>query len=191
MTVELVAPSLAYEQSYGAYIVELGDEERYPFPLDFEHRDFRALLKRLNDFENGVNIPDGYVPSSTYWLVDSGELIGVSNLRHYLNERIKTSGGHIGLGIRPSRRGHGLGNLLLALTIQKARSKGIEELHIHCHKNNEASARMIISNGGKLDSEIADGKSAEIVQRYVVPAPNQRLKPSFPPSGGRPPEARC
>jgi predicted acetyltransferase len=168
MAAELVTPSLAYEQSYGAYIVELGDEERYPFPLDFEHGDFYALLKRLSEFENGVNIPDGYVPSSTYWLVDAGELIGVSNLRHHLNERISRSGGHIGLGIRPTWRGKGLGNLLLALTIQKARSKGIEEIHVHCHKSNEASARMIIRNGGILHSEIEDAGPAEIVQRYVV-----------------------
>jgi predicted acetyltransferase len=168
MAAELVLPDLAYERSYGAYILELGEEERYPFPLDFEHKDFLALIKRLSDFANGVNIPEGFVPSSTYWLVENGELIGVSNLRHYLNERIKKSGGHIGLGVRPSCRGRGFGHLLMALTIQEARRKSIREIHIHCHKNNEASVRMIISNGGVLDSEITGRESEEIVQRYVV-----------------------
>ena len=164
----MVLPDLAYERSYGAYILELGEEERYPFPLDFEHKDFLALIKRLSDFANAVNIPEGFVPSSTYWLVENGELIGVSNLRHYLNERIKKSGGHIGLGVRPSFRGRGFGHLLMALTIQEARRKSIREIHIHCHKNNEASVRMIISNGGVLDSEITGRESEEIVQRYVV-----------------------
>lgn len=166
MAVSLVLPTADYEQSYGEYIAELGDEERYPFPLDFEHHDFAALLKRLSEFANGVNIPDGFVPSSTYWLVEGGEIIGVSNLRHYLNERIKQCGGHIGLGIRPSYRSKGLGNALMTLTIQEARRRGIGEIHIHCHKHNEASARMIISNGGVLESEIEE--SSEIVQRYVV-----------------------
>ena len=168
MSVELVRPSTKYESSYRAYIVELGDEERYPFPLDFDHKDFPALLRRLNDFEAGRNLPEGYVPSSTYWLVENGELVGVSNLRHFLNERIFNAGGHIGMGIRPQARGRGLGNLLLSLTIAEARKRGIGELHIHCHKHNEASARMIMANAGVLVSEISDGKSADLIQRYIV-----------------------
>jgi len=77
----LVLPDLAYERSYGAYILELGEEERYPFPLDFEHKDFLALIKRLSDFANGSTFLRGLYRASTYWLVENGELIGVSNLR--------------------------------------------------------------------------------------------------------------
>lgn len=171
MSVELVRPSKKYKRSYRAYIAELGGEERYPFPLDFDHKDFPALLHRLNDFAVGRNLPEGYVPSSTYWLVEHGELVGVSNLRHFLNERIFNAGGHIGMGIRPQSRGRGLGNLLLSLTIAEARKRGIAELHIHCHKHNEASTRMIMANGGVLVSEISDGKSADLIQRYVIAAP--------------------
>ena len=100
----------------------------------------------------------------------TGELIGVSNLRHHLNEQIWASGGHIGLGIRPSYRGRGLGNLLMALTIGEARKRGIDEVHIHCYKANEASARVIISNGGVLQSEVTEGDPAVVIQRYVVDA---------------------
>jgi predicted acetyltransferase len=170
MEATLVLPSIEYEQSYGAYILELGDEERYPFPLDLDHQDFPALLERLNNFAIGVNIPEGFVPSSTFWLVHRGDLIGVSSLRHHLNEGIRNCGGHIGLGVRPSFRGRGFGNLLMALTIQEARNRGIGEIHIHCHKDNEASARMIINIGGLLESEIEHGEPAAVVQRYVVAA---------------------
>ena len=177
MTLSLVLPSHEYEQSYGEYIVELGREERYPFQLDFEHRDFDALLQRLADFSQGVNIPSGYVASSTYWLVEGPELLGVSSLRHHLNARIKECGGHIGLGIRPSFRGRGLGTELLSLTLLRAHQMGIREVHIHCHKSNESSGRMIVRNGGVLHSEIEAGNPAEIVQRYVVQAPNNAFKP--------------
>jgi len=170
VAVSLVRPSAEYEQSYRAYIEELGDEERHPLPLDFEHNDFAALLRRLDDCEKGLNLSEGFVPSSTYWLTENGELLGVSNLRHYLNERILKVGGHIGLGIRPSYRGRGLGTFLLAGTIEEARKRGIGELHIHCHKRNAASARMIVKNGGVLASEIEDEEPAETVQRYVVAA---------------------
>jgi predicted acetyltransferase len=163
---ELILPRPEYEPSYGAYIQELGTEVRYPFPLDFEHKDFGALIRRLNDFANGLNLPAGFVPSSTYWLVEGGEILGVSNLRHRLNDRIRHHGGHIGLGVRPSYRGRGFGNLLLALTIQEARRRGIGKIHIHCHKSNTASAKMIARNGGLLDSEVSD--EMEVIQRYLV-----------------------
>lgn len=164
---ELIHPNSSYQRSYSQYITELGDEERYPFPLDFEYADFAALLDRLNEFRKGIKLPKGYVPSSTYWLVDKNELIGVSNLRHFLNDNIRESGGHIGLGIRPSYRGKGLGSLLMALTLEKAKAKGINEVHVHCYKENKASAAMIIANKGELESEIQDSNSDELIQRYI------------------------
>ena len=174
MTVSFVQPHVAYEASYVAYIRELGDAERYPFPLDFEHDDFPALLKRLEDCASGVNLPEGFVPSSTYWLIEDGEIVGVSNLRHYLNDRIREYGGHIGLGIRPSCQGRGLGTRLLALTIEAARRRGIGEIHVHCNKDNPASAGMIVANGGMLDSEIEHGDPVEVIQRYIIAAERGR-----------------
>lgn len=165
---QLVLPSREYEQSYREYILELGDEERYPFPLDFDHSNFEELLAKLDKFRKGKDLPDGYVPASTFWLVDRDEILGVSNLRHFLNERIRHAGGHIGLGVRPTRRGQGLGLHLLGLTLQQAYALGITEVHIHCHKVNAPSAKMILANGGHLESEIED--DGEIIQRYVVHA---------------------
>lgn len=165
--IKLVQPDRRFQSSYRRYIEELGDEERYPFPMDFDHSDFAQLLARLDEFRNGVNIPEGFVPSTTCWLVQGNELLGVSSLRHHLNERIRHVGGHIGLGIRPSQRGRGLGSLLLQLTIAEAVSKGITDIHVHCYKHNVPSARMIVANGGVLDSELTLD-SGELVQRYRV-----------------------
>lgn len=165
----LIRPDPALASSYRDYIAELGDEERYPFPLDFDHADFPALLQRLDDLALGIGVPDGFVRSSTFWLVEHGELVGVSNLRHTLNDRLRDCGGHIGLGIRPSCRGRGLGDTLMRMTIQQAHARGIGELHVHCHKRNAVSARMIVANGGVLQSEVEVGTPAEVVQRFVLP----------------------
>lgn len=167
MNTSLVKPSRDYESSYRDYIAELGTEERYPFPLDYPHEDFPALLQRLDALANGINLPDGYVPSTTFWLIRDNELVGVSNLRHFLNPQLEHTGGHIGLGVRPSYRGSGIGKSLMALTIAQARQRGIGEVHIHCYKNNPASARLILANGGQLRSEV--GHEPSVVQRYVVP----------------------
>ena len=165
---QLVLPSGEYEQSYRDYIQELGDEERYPFPLDFDYANFAELLAKIERFGQGIDLPDGFVPASTYWLVDGDDILGVSNLRHHLNDRIRRAGGHIGLSVRPSRRGGGLGSRLLGLTLAMAYERGIQSVHVHCHKNNESSAKMIVANGGYLESEISDGD--DIVQRYIVNA---------------------
>jgi predicted acetyltransferase len=172
MARSLIKPSLKYESSYRDYIREIGDEERYPFPLDFDHSDFSSLLDRLADFKAGRKLPAGYVASSTFWFVEDGEILGVSNLRHRLNEEIRRCGGHIGLGVRPSQRGRGLGTDLMSLTIQEAWKRGIDEVHIHCYKSNPASAKIIEANGGVLHSEIEEGASASVVQRFVVRTPN-------------------
>lgn len=168
MPIRLIQPCPEYRQSYCDYIAELGDEVRYPFPLDFDHSDFDALLLRLANHARGIGVPEGFVANSTFWLVDGGELVGVSNLRHALNERLREHGGHIGLGVRPSRRGQGFGSLLLARTIEQARQRGIGEIHIHCHKSNAASAAMIRSNGGVLVSEVGEQGSQEIIERYLI-----------------------
>ena len=88
---KLVLPDTEYEASYSEYIQELGDEERYPFPLDFDHSDFPELIARLDKFRRGDDLPEGFVPATTYWLVDGGEILGVSNQRHNFSLRYKFS----------------------------------------------------------------------------------------------------
>ncbi len=167
MTLSLVKPVAEHQQTYFSYIAELGDENRIPFPLDFDHSDFIAWLERVDGISKGIGVPEGYVPSTTFFLMDGDELIGVSNLRHYLSDLIREHGGHIGLGVRPSLRGLGIGNQLMALTIAEARKIGIDEIHIHCLAGNMASASTIRRNGGLLDSEtIQEGQQ---IQRYIVP----------------------
>lgn len=180
---ELIKPHPRYEASYQGYIQELGDEERYPFTMDFDHEDFPALLEKLTQYEQGINLPEGRVPSSTFWLVEGDELVGVANLRHTLNDEIREIGGHIGLGIRPSYRGKGLSKLLLNLTLEQAQKRGIVSVLIHCYQHNLASGRMIEACGGVLESEVTlpnddstqkDFSNPLIVQRFIVSLPEQQ-----------------
>jgi predicted acetyltransferase len=165
MTVMLVKPHLRFKESYNNYINELADEERYPLTMDFDHTNFDSFLNKLKEYENGESLQEGHVANITYWLVEGSEIIGVSNLRPKLNEQIQYCGGHIGLGIRPSKRRNDFGSKLLELTIQEAWKLGLTELHIHCYKSNLASAKVIQANNGCLHSEITQD---QVVQRYVV-----------------------
>lgn len=173
MNGDLIQPTFALRDSYRQYIDELADEERYPFVLDFCHYDFPVLLDKLHDYHTGTNLPEGVVPSSTYWLVVDGQIIGVSNLRHQLNNKLRHCGGHIGLGIRPRYRGQGWGAELLRLTILAADKIGIGCLHVHCYQANVASSKMIKRNGAVLASQLTLPDSDKIVLRYRI---NRREK---------------
>lgn len=159
-------PDLKYQKSYNSYIEELGDEERYPMPMDLDHSDFSALITKLKSFALGENLTMGLVPNSTLWLVQEDELCGVSNIRHELNQKLVNAGGHIGIGIRPLYRNRGLGKYLLGKTIEKAKMLGIYKVHIHCYAENIGSTKMIAACGGKLHSNVT--LKGKLVSRYIV-----------------------
>ncbi len=163
----LINPLVELEQSYIEYIRELGSEERYPYPMDLDSSDFPAFVRTLNDYSNGINVPSHMVPNTTFWLVENQEIIGCSHLRHKLNDSLKHAGGHIGLGVRPSYRGKGVGKRLLALTIEKAHKMGITEIHIHCYQSNAASKSLIESVGATLYSTVDLEDSSEKVLRFI------------------------
>ncbi|HMB08301.1 MAG TPA: GNAT family N-acetyltransferase, partial [Isosphaeraceae bacterium] len=90
---------------------------------------------------------------------------GVSNLRHALTDKLRREGGHVGYGVRPSRRGQGLATAMLALTLEKARALGIDRVLITCGKENVSSAKVIRKNGGRLLIAQARHEGFQLVSR--------------------------
>ncbi len=165
----LTQPIVKYERSYRSYIAELGNSERYPFTLDFEFDDFPALVTRLNNCSQGIGLPDGWVPHTTFWLIEDEEIVGVSSLRHRMTDHLKRLGGHIGFGVRPSAQGRGIAKELLRRTLGEAGRLGISEVLMICLKDNVASSSVIRANGGKLESEYSAPEYSGLLQRFVIP----------------------
>lgn len=163
---QLILPDADYEQSYCQYIAELGEEERYPFVMDFPHLPFNALVERLNNLARGIDVPQGAVANHTFWLVNQNMLIGVANLRPFLTPSIANIGGHIGLGIRPSMRGKGWSKQLLLATLAKAAEYDLDTVTIHTHSDNKQANAMILSCGCEFDSAVTDDAGNEVL-RYV------------------------
>lgn len=119
--------------------------------------DYHVFDQYLESLE--MKAPYGkYVPDSTFFCLDTARniLVGAVNIRHYLNEQLLFSGGHIGDGIRPSERGKGLGTKMIALALDECRKLGIDDVLMCCDKCNAASARTIEKNGGVLENEVLD-----------------------------------
>lgn len=141
----------------------------YPVP-DFgeDPSDFAAMLKKLEGYMRGVGVREDFVPNSTFWLVrDDRKVLGAINIRHYLNDRLRFDGGHIGYGVRPSERGKGCATEMLRQALVVVHEMGIKKALLTCAKANIASARVMIANGGVLDSEDVT-KQGEVFQRYWI-----------------------
>lgn len=159
--------SLSLQSTYAAYINELGNEERYPYPMDLAHEDFNALVSLLNDYSEGRNLPSWLVPNTTFWLVYKHEIVACSHLRHSLNQQLEEAGGHIGFGVRPSYRGKGISKILLNETLKQAKLKDIHKVHIHCYASNLASVGLIKSVGASLIQKQQLSQEKQTLLKYV------------------------
>lgn len=168
---QLVDPSIEHEASYIGLVREFveRDEPLIPFPLKFSYEHFPALVERLSAYSRGEDLGAGFVPHSTYWLIEDGAtVVAVSNLRHRLTDKLRRDGGHIGYGVRPTARGRGFGTEILRQTLARAKQLGLPRVLITCSEANTASARVILKNDGVLASEEFIPEREETVQRYWI-----------------------
>lgn len=165
----LLSPSEIDENQYHSLMGEFmaSGEILVPSVLDAKGLAFHEYAQTLEDHSRGLNLPENHVPASTYFLADTrGYLHGAVNIRHGLNDFLRTEGGHIGYGIRPSSRGNGYGTKILALALEKAKELNINPVLVTCDKDNFPSAAIIQKNGGVMDSEIEINN--HWLQRYWI-----------------------
>ena len=72
---------------------------------------FRRYLEVLEEQERGINLPSPqHVPSTFRFAFVGTRIVGRATIRHFLNESLKRTGGHIGYvvltGVSPARLCH-------------------------------------------------------------------------------------
>jgi predicted acetyltransferase len=140
--VMLAKPTVKLQESYLSFYREWKDsgEKMVPWVISKDPTDYQGMIQSLLDNEKGENLPGGWVPDSTYWLVtDNKKIVVAVNIRHGLTEYLLNCGGHIGYGIRPSERRKGYATKLLALSLEKAKELGIHKALVVCDADNIAS----------------------------------------------------
>jgi predicted acetyltransferase len=171
-TLQLTKPTAEHEASYRSFLKEFQDrnEPLIPAVLETAAPTFAALLERLDKDDRGIDLPEGFVPATMYWLINrDNEIVAIGHLRHRLTPALEFCGGHIGYGVRPSQRGKGYASELLHRMLQVCKSMGIEQVLMTCDKRNKASARVITKNGGIFDKEYPDTTNPErVTQRYWI-----------------------
>ena len=141
---ELVLPSTRYKRSFIEAVIEYQREDsnddrskRYgDLSVSALESDFEAYVEREQSQARGKNLPAGYVPETTYWLIDGDEFIGRVSIRHRLTEHLRQIGGLIGYDIRPSKRKHGYGTKILELALPRAKEIGLQKVLVTCDATN-------------------------------------------------------
>ena len=167
--VYLAGPSLDLQAEYLAFYQEwrASGDHMVPWVICRDPSDFEALVSWLRSSE--TTAPEGGVPHSTFWLVTGDRrVVGASNLRHRLNDRLRASGGHIGYGIRPSARRKGYATRLLSLTLEKARDLGLTRVLLCCDQGNVGSERTIRNNGGIPDQSHLDDDGRTVLRFWIA-----------------------
>lgn len=122
-----------------------------------------------------VNVPAGTnwfgydtVEDDTFlaWHIEQNRMVGIINIRYELSDYLRQFGGHIGYSIHPDFWGQGYGAEQLALALQKTDQRGIQKVLITCLKDNPASAKVILKNGGVLENEVPHDNN--MMQRYWI-----------------------
>lgn len=115
---------------------------------------FEALLQTLIDNSQGLNLPEGYVPETHYLLWDNDAIVGWFRLRHHLCPSLVEGAGHIGYSIRDGYRGRGYASEGLRQLIEKAAHIIPEdEIYLRVDRDNPASLRVMLKNGGHIHHE--------------------------------------
>ena len=119
-------------------------------------------LEELNKRSCEDTVPEGLVPSSTYLGIREKDnyIVGMIDIRHYLNEYLTQVGGNIGYSVRKTERNKGYAKQMLKLALEKCKELKIKKVLITCDEDNIASEKVILSANAKLeDIRNVDGEN--------------------------------
>lgn len=147
--------------------------------------DFERYCEALRANEWGRELPDGWVPASTRWLLDGEDLVAAVRIRHRLDAFLEEHGGHVGYDVAPSWRGRGHGRRALELGLLEAATLALPRVLLIADADNTASLRIIERCGGRLlDERTVPGERMPL-RRYWIEVPRAlELRPPRPPERG-------
>lgn len=162
----LVEPNEKYQKSFENYVLSYDkiNDKYYYTKYKKALEKFKDYLNDLYSYSVGQDLLQGEVTTSTFWLIDTNEVVGVVRVRH---EEVDNAG-HIGYDISPDYRKKGYGSLILKLALEQAINIGMDEVILTCNIENIASKKIIEKNDGKLLGTIFDEEEDEYLYKYRI-----------------------
>ena len=114
----------------------------------------KESIKERLESSQGLNLKDGYVPDTYFFLWDDDKIVGLFKVRHYLNEFLKNGAGHIGYSIGTNFRKKNYATIGLKLAIEELKKimpEDEKEIYLSCFKSNIASLKVQQKNGAYIN----------------------------------------
>ena len=174
---KLVSPTPAYREQVLDYQREFREAGEHAFgtsSLD-SAQTFEDWYQEVVNNSRQETVQPGLVPANQYLGVveETGEVVGMLNLRHYLNDSLLRFGGHIGYSVRKSQRRKGYAGALIRAVQEMLLSQGPVRLYAHVAKRNTPSLRTHSACGFQKiqDSAVyidgsADSRSVTLLFEY-------------------------
>lgn len=161
-TAEMKEAALEYKREHFEY----GDTEINGSELLDQMDSYEEWLVSVSNNTSPETVNPAWVVTDTFFAVnEEGRIVGIIDLRHTLNDFLQDFG-NSGYSVRPSERRKGYATEMLRQVKDVARNAGMTELHMATFKDNIASVKTIVKNGGVAEREFeAEGKPA---QMYVI-----------------------
>jgi len=162
----LVEPNKKYQKSFENYVLAYKNSDDNDYFTRYRKglEDFDGYLNDLQNISKGIDLPQGWVKTLTFWLIDNSEVVGVVRVRH---QDVGTDG-NIGYDISPSYRKKGYGTEILKLALVKAEKICIKEAIVTCNTENIPSKKIIEKNNGKLIGSVFDEEENENLYRFSI-----------------------
>lgn len=151
-----------YEMLQGILKVENG----FTNPAyNLSYKEYKKWLQDTDNHSKGIDLPEGWIPYTTYILYIDDVPVGYGRVRHSSSEYLETvvGAGTLGYGISKQYRRNGYGNILFKELLKKCGEYGYNEIKLFPLKSNEATVRIMINNGGKIIGDFKKEKHIILV----------------------------
>lgn len=163
---KLIRPNKNLKQKFFDVIEDYKKNEEWFYYYKYEKalEDYEGYLIDLDKESKGIDLIDGDVPTTVYWLVDEEEkeIRGIIRVRHIAIP----IHGNIGYDVPPKMRFKGYGREILRLGVIVAKDMGMEEVRVSCGAGNKGSKRIIEENDGEFIGSKID--NFERFNQYVI-----------------------
>ncbi len=161
----------AHRDAYLAMVDEFeAAGEGYPYNnIPLARSDFDAYVRELDDEEQGIGLPPGIVPQTTYVLLRDGTtIVGEIRFRPTTAPPFGPGHDHIGYNVRPSERRRGYASAMLSAVLDEARARGVGGVSLVVGGNNPGSVRTITKQGGVLSHRTVNAEEETTEAIYWI-----------------------
>ena len=146
------------------------DPQDFTFAVGFKHEEgFTAFRKQQENWDRGIDLPDGFVPSTYYVGVLERKIVGRVFIRHKLNDFLERIGGHLGYCVVPSYRRQGIATQMLKMSLPICAKLGLPKILVTCDVDNVASRKVIEKCGGVFECITKEPSLAVQKRKYWIP----------------------